>query len=96
MVKVIFSSLLKSAFRTSKVGVDASGLSVRNLVSKLGQMAAEGECFPNQIFREDGSLRTGTTIFINGRHLCEIDLIGAVLKVGDEVGLFRPRNDQAP
>ncbi len=93
MIKVIVSSLFRKALNSDEVEVKANRISVRNLVAKLGKMTADRDGFSDKIFNEDGNLRTGTTIFINGRRLFEIDLLGSVVNMGDEVGLFRPKND---
>ncbi len=84
MIRIILSSMLRPMFEMKAVGVDADGISIMDLLDKVEKLSNSKQIV-KQFVKEDGTVGTGTTVYINGRKLIEIDLLGPILRTGDEV-----------
>jgi molybdopterin synthase sulfur carrier subunit len=74
------------------LGADSSldypdGTSMKELLKSLRQRAGESE---NQLFSNEGELRSHLVLMMNGTRIYEEDIESITLSEGDEITLFSP------
>jgi molybdopterin synthase sulfur carrier subunit len=74
------------------LGADSSleypdGTSMKELLKSLRQRAGESE---NQLFSNEGELRSHLVLMMNGTRIYEEDIESITLSEGDEIALFSP------
>jgi len=88
MIKVKFYTLLRLLIKKAEVEIEVDKIKIRDLL-RLSQEAA-GVKFFHKLLEDDGSMKTGTIILLNGKHISHIDNLDTIARKGDVVSLFPP------
>ncbi len=87
MVKVKFYTLLRLKTGIDEVDVDVDQITIKELLFKTKEMLKNGLIL-EKLLEEDGSLRRGTNILVNGHNILGLDKLDTIVKKDDVVSLF--------
>ena len=87
MIKVRFFTLLRLKLGISEVDVDVDEIVLRELVYKIKDIVGS-DIVEKKIVAEDGSLRRGINILVNGHNILSLERLDTIIKAGDAVSLF--------
>ncbi len=89
MVKVRFFTLLHLLLNRREMELDSvPGERVEGLLARLQEEIAVP--FLHKLTAENGELKVGTIILVNGKHVLHLQGLKTPVKDGDEVALFPP------
>ena len=87
MIKVRFFTLLRLKLGISEVDVDVDEIVLRDLVFKIKEIVGS-DIVVKKVMEEDGSLRKGINILVNGHNITSLERLDTIIKAGDGVSLF--------
>ena len=87
MIKVSFYTLLRLKLGISEVDVDVDEITLKELIFKVKEIV-DNDVVIQKVMAEDGSLRRGTNVLVNGHNILSLDRLDTMIKPDDVVGLF--------
>ena len=87
MIKVRFYTLLRLKLGISEVDVDVDEITLKELIFKVKEIV-DNDVVIQKVMAEDGSLRRGTNVLVNGHNILSLDRLDTMIKSDDVVGLF--------
>ncbi|HPB81782.1 MAG TPA: MoaD/ThiS family protein [Spirochaetota bacterium] len=88
MIRVRFFTILRLLVKRADVILDRRGISVRDLLDDAQR--AVPVPFLHKVLDDEGKMKRGTLILVNGRHVQHLDGLDTIIEDGDEVSLFPP------
>jgi molybdopterin synthase sulfur carrier subunit len=93
MITVNFFTLLRLFLQIKELQLDSIQESpIRDVLQKIEDIVFEktSKKFMFKLLNEDGSIKIGTIILINGRNILDTDGLDVIVRDGDTVTLFPP------
>jgi len=93
MITVNFFTILRLILKTGEIHIDSIQESpILDVLRKAEDIVFEktSKKFMFKLLDEDGSIKRGTMILINGRNILDTDGLDSIVKDGDTVALFPP------
>ena len=87
MIKVRFYTLLRLKLGISEVDVDVDEIPLKELIFKVKEIL-NNDIVVQKVMMEDGSLRRGTNVLVNGHNILSLDRLDTIIKADDVVSLF--------
>ena len=87
MIKVRFYTLLRLKLGINEVAVDADEIALRELIFKVKE-AVGSDIVIKKVMDDDGALRRGINILVNGHNILSLDRLDTIIKNDDVVSLF--------
>lgn len=87
MIKVRFYTLLRLKLGISEVDVDVDEITLKELIFKVKEIV-DNDVVIQKVMAEDGSLRRGTNVLVNGHNILSLDRLDTMIKSDDVVSLF--------
>ncbi len=87
MATVKFYTLLRLKLGISEVEIETDNISLKELIY-LTKEAINNDLVIKKVLDDDGKLRRGTNILVNGQNILSLDSIDTIIKKDDVVGLF--------
>lgn len=88
MINVNFYTTLRLYLKRKKLKINEKEISVRELLEKCE--AKTPKKFTQKLIDENGDMKQGTIILINGKNIHHIDKLDTIVTDGDNVALFPP------
>ncbi len=93
MIKVNFFTLLRLYLKIGEIQLDSiQDTSILDVLQKAEEVVVKktSKKFLFKLLDEDGNIKLGTLILINGRNILDTDRLESIVRDGDEVALFPP------
>lgn len=87
MATVRFYTLLRLKLGIREVDVEAQDISLKDLLYKVEE-TLNSDLIILKTLDNDGNLRRGTNILVNGHNVLSLDRLDTIIKNDDVVGLF--------
>jgi molybdopterin synthase sulfur carrier subunit len=87
MATVKFYTLLRLKLGISEVDVEADKIPLKELLYKVKE-TINSDLIIQKTMDDDGSLRRGINILVNGHNVSSLDRLDTIIKNADVVGLF--------
>jgi len=87
MATVKFYTLLRLKLGISEVDVEADEIPLKELLYKVKEII-KSDLIIQKTLNNDGTLRRGTNILVNGHNILSLDRLDTIIKNDDVVGLF--------
>jgi len=87
MATVKFYTLLRLKLGISEVDVEADEIPLKELLYKVKE-TINSDLIIQKTMDDDGSLRRGINILVNGQNILSLDRLDTIIKNDDVVGLF--------
>jgi molybdopterin synthase sulfur carrier subunit len=87
MATIKFYTLLRLKLGITEVNVESDNLSLKELLYKVKE-TINSDLVIQKTMDDDGNLRRGTNILINGQNILRLDRLNTIIKNDDVVGLF--------
>ena len=87
MATVKFYTLLRLKLGISEVDVEADEIPLKELLYKVKEII-NSDLIIQKTLNDDGTLRRGTNILVNGHNISSLDRLDTIIKNTDVVGLF--------
>lgn len=88
MINVNFYTTLRLYLKRKELSLNEKEISVRALLEKC--QAKTPKKFMQKLIDENGEMKQGTIILINGQNVHHLDKLDTIVKDGDKVALFPP------
>lgn len=93
MITINFFTTLRLHLQLGEMRLEAApGLSIEDLLRRIEPMVIEktGKSFLFKLLNDDGGIKRGTIILLNGRNILDGDGLRSAVNDGDTVALFPP------
>ena len=87
MATIKFYTLLRLKLGMKEVDVESDNLPLKELLYKVKE-TINSDLVIQKTMDDDGNLRRGTNILINGQNILSLDRLNTIIKNDDVVGLF--------
>lgn len=87
MATIKFYTLLRLKLGIKEVDVESDNLPLKELLFKVKE-TINSDLVIQKTMDDDGKLRRGTNILINGQNILSLDRLDTIIKNDDVVGLF--------
>ena len=87
MATIKFYTLLRLKLGIKEVDVESDNLPLKELLYKVKE-TINSDLVIQKTMDDDGNLRRGTNILINGQNVLSLDRLNTIIKNDDVVGLF--------
>lgn len=87
MATVKFYTLLRLKLGISEVEVEADNITLKELIYQIKE-TINNDLVVQKVLDDDGELRRGTNILVNGQNILSLDNMDTIIKKDDVVGLF--------
>lgn len=89
MIKVKFFTLLRLYLGIDEVDIEEENINISCLLNRVRD-EVDNNLVIEKLLNEDGSMKQGTIILINGHDIFFMDKMDTVVNKGDIVSLFTP------
>ena len=87
MATVRFYTLLRLKLGIRELDVEADEIPLKELLYKVKEII-KSDLIIQKTLNNDGTLRRGTNILVNGHNILSLDRLDTIIKNNDVVGLF--------
>jgi len=87
MATVKFYTLLRLKLGIREVEVEADSITLKELIYRTKEII-NNDLIVQKVLDDDGKLRRGTNILVNGQNILSLDKMDTIIKDDDVVGLF--------
>ena len=87
MATIKFYTLLRLKLGIKEVDVESNDMPLKELLYKVKE-AVSSDIVIQKTMDDDGNLRRGTNILVNGQNILSLDRLNTIIKNDDVVGLF--------
>ena len=89
MIKVKFFTLLRLYIGKEEIDIETEQIDMKSLPLQIKDIL-DNYIIREKLLNDDGTLRQGTIILLNGHNIIHIDKLETIVQSGDVVSLFPP------
>ena len=87
MATIKFYTLLRLKLGIQEIEIEADNVPLKEVISRTKEILGS-DLVIKKVLNDDGSLRRGTNILVNGQNILSLEKMETIIKKEDVIGLF--------